>query len=53
MLLTWCCRNKANEVYPGGIWNCIVGSDFKCSFHSSSDSAFVTLGKINVLLYRC
>lgn len=38
----------------GPTWHCIVGSDFKAAFsHESKHFIFVSIGKSNILLYRC
>ena len=46
-------KKKLDEKY-GPTWHCVVGEDFKAAItHESKHFLFVTMGKTNVLLYRC
>ena len=46
-------KRRCDEKF-GPTWHCIVGEDFKAAIgHESKHFFYATLGKTNVLVYRC
>ncbi len=46
-------KQRRFDAKYGPAWHCIVGSDFKAAFsHESKHFIFVSIGKMNILLYK-